>query len=283
MQAMSRYFNICLLLLPIFYFSACSLEKEVDLKLPKYDRELVVECFLEPGQPMRLLLFESIGFTEAIDTSSLPFISNALVVISHNGIADTLTNAFNFDPVAAKFYNYIAPRTVPFDYNSEFSLYIKDEQGREIRGTTQILAPRPFKDLRAVFDEDSAASIYASWEDDAGSSDFYLFTIHRDRLLEDMVDSTDDGLQFEFTLDDRVGNGEDFRLQTFYAWEKGELAIATVYHIDEGYWRYLETSDEAASSNGNPFGQPGRVISTVEGGIGYFTGLSYSRDTVMVQ
>ncbi|HHG85526.1 MAG TPA: DUF4249 family protein, partial [Bacteroidetes bacterium] len=71
--------------------------------------------------------------------------------------------------------------------------------------------------------------------------------------------------------------------QTFYAWELGELAIITVYHIDEPYWRYLETSDEAESSNGNPFGQPGRVISTVDGGIGVFTGLSFTRDTVIIQ
>lgn len=272
-----------LLLLLAFCLTSCRPDKEVDLQLPDYERELVVECFLEPGQPMKLLLFETVGFTDPIDSSSLPFIDEALVVISHNGVNDTLDNSFFFDVNTLKFYNYSLPKLVPYDYNSEFSLYIRDLQGREITGTTTILPPSEIRFFRANFEQDSSAQVDISWTDNPATPNYYNFALYRDRILEDTLDETDDGLQFQFTMDDRVGNGEDFRFSGFYSWEKGQMAIATIYSIDEAYWRYMQTVDEAQSSNGNPFAQPGRIISTVEGGLGVFTGLSYVRDSLLIE
>lgn len=272
-----------MLLLLAVALTSCRPDKEVDLQLPDYERELVVECFLEPGQPMKLLLFETVGFTDPIDSTSLPFVDEALVIISHNGVDDTLTNSFFFDVNTLKFYNYSLLKQVPYDYNTEYSLYIRDLQGREITGTTSILPPAEIKFFRANFDEDSLAQVEVSWADNPATSNYYNFALYRDRILEDTLDETDDGLQFDFTLDDRVGNGEDFRLSSFFSWEKGETAIATIYSIDEAYWRYLETVEEAQSSNGNPFAQPGKIISTVEGGLGVFAGLSYVRDSIVIE
>jgi hypothetical protein len=263
--------------------TACLPDKEVDLKLPDYERELVVECFLEPGQPLKLLLFETVGFTDPIDSSSLPFVDDALVIISHNGIHDTLPNSFYFDIISQKFYNYFLPAIVPFDYNTEYSLFIRDLQGREITGTATILPPPSILAFNADFDRDSMANVNIRWSDNPATANYYNFSLHRDRFVEDTLPETDDGLQFSFTLDDRVGNGEDFRLSSFFSWKKGQTAIATVYAIDEGYWRYVETVGEAQSSNGNPFSQPGRIISTVEGGLGVFTGLSYVRDSLLIE
>ncbi|MEM6268453.1 MAG: DUF4249 domain-containing protein [Bacteroidota bacterium] len=281
MRILKIYGSLLLLLAGL---NACSLEKEVELNLPDYQRQLVVECFLEPGEPFRVLLFESIGFTDPIDTNNLPFVDNALVVIAHNGVSDTIPNLFAVDIDDFKIYNYSSPTlTVPFDYTTEYSLYIRDSLGREVTGTTRILPPPVIRELKANFQADSAASVDVSWLNRLGQPDFHYYTLHRDNLIEDGVDSTRDGLRLAFTLDDRIGDGEDFRIGTFANWEKGEDAIVTLYSIDEPYWRYLQTVDEAESSNGNPFAQPGRILSTVEGGLGVFTGLSYIRDTLAIE
>jgi hypothetical protein len=272
------------LLLLIFGLNACSLQKEVDLNLPDYQAEMVVECFMEPGKPLKLLLFESVAFTAPIDTANFPFVEDALVVISHDGVQDTLLNQFFVDIQDFKIYNYSLPTViVPEDYDTEYSLYIRDPQGRELTGTTRILPPTEITNFVANWREDSTASIDISWENILGQPDYFNFTLHRNNLLEDGVDSTRDGLRLAFTLDDRIGDGEDFRIGTFPNWEKGESAIATIYTLNYDYWRYLQTVDEAEGSNGNPFAQPGRILSTVEGGIGVFTGLSYIRDTLAIE
>jgi hypothetical protein len=54
--------NIYFLLLVALVFASCDLEKEIELELPEYERQTVVECYLEPGLPFTLLLTKSDGF-----------------------------------------------------------------------------------------------------------------------------------------------------------------------------------------------------------------------------
>ncbi len=273
-----RFILALVLLSPLFWWGCGSFEKEVDLKIPPHERKLVVECYLEPGKPYRLVLTESVGFFDGPDT---PFVNNALVVITHNGVSDTLANAFSLDFTDAKVYNYSSNTLVPADYNSDFTLYVRDADGREARATTRMLAPVPFSSFVYEYDEDSLASITIKWPDQAGNRDYYFFTLHRDSLVTQ--EDNDYGLVFDFSLDDRVGDGEDFVLSTFNFLEKNDLAIATAYHITEDYWRYLETAGASVDANGNPFANPVTIYSTVEGGYGVFTGLNYVRDTLLIE
>jgi hypothetical protein len=263
---------------PMLWWGCGSFQKEVDLKIPPHERKLVVECYLEPGKPYRLVLTESVGFFDGPDT---PFVNAATVIITHNGVADTLTNSFSFDFTDGKLYNYNSTRIVPADYNSDFKLYARDDLGREIRATTRILQPIDFASLTYAFDEDSLGAVTAKWPDQAGVSNYYLFTFHRDSLLAS--GDTDFGLVFDFTLDDRIGDGEEFTISTFNFLDKGNRAICTLYPISEDYWRYQETASASSDANGNPFANPVTIFTTVEGGYGVFTGLSYVRDTVLIE
>lgn len=58
---------------------SCNLEKEIDLNLPLYDGQLVVECYLEPGKPFNLLLTQSSGFFEPFSLETEQFLSDLLV------------------------------------------------------------------------------------------------------------------------------------------------------------------------------------------------------------
>lgn len=253
-------------------------EKEVDLKIPPHERQLVVECYLEPGKPYRLMLTESVGFFDGPDT---PFVDGALVIISHGGTSDTLSNTFALDFQDFKVYNYSSPAIVPENYTDEFTLYVRDLQGRELRGSTKMLQPVQFSSLKASYDADSMAALLVQWPDERGRENFYQFTMHEDSLI--VGEESENGLEFSFTVDDRIGDGEDFTLSTFFDYKKGDMLICTVYHLTEECWRYYETAALSADANGNPFANPVTIYSTVEGGFGVFTGLNYFRDTLVIQ
>ena len=68
--------------------------------------------------------------------------------------------------------------------------------------------------------------------------------------------------------------------------KEGDTIYNTIFHIDRAYYNFWESTFNAVSSNGNPFGQPSAVISNLEGNagaIGIFTGLSYDRVMTIVK
>jgi hypothetical protein len=257
----------------------CNLEKEVEIEIPEYDRELVAECFMEVGKPFRLLVSESIGFFEGTDT---PIIAGAEVVISHNGIHDTLPQGLFVDPLGFKVFNFNSPNIVPADYTTEYELSVKYPDGRHITGKSKVMRPVAIESMSAAYNADSMASVTVRWPDFAGEASYYRFALFKDKLYETNSDLPE-ALQFDFTLDDRIGDGEMFTIATLFEYAPGDTLIAAVYHISYEYWRYLESLDDATSSNGNPFAQPGVIHSTVDGGIGVFTGFQATLDTFIVQ
>ena len=82
-----KYISISLITLAMF---SCDLEKEVEIDLPDYEGRLVVECYLEPGEPMTLLLTKSSPYFEAFPENPEEFIGGIIeegetVEIKHNG------------------------------------------------------------------------------------------------------------------------------------------------------------------------------------------------------
>ena len=70
----------------ISFLASCNLTNDVNIELPAYDQQPVVECYLEPGKPFRLLLTKSYAYFDplGLDSSFLEktLLSNALVTIS---------------------------------------------------------------------------------------------------------------------------------------------------------------------------------------------------------
>ena len=259
-------------------FLGCLPEKEVEIKLPDYERQLVVECYMEPGKPFRMLLMESVGFNDGLDT---PLVENALIIVSHNGIRDTLHESFSFEPIGFKIFNYNSNNVVPVDYSTEYELLVRSLDGREVTAKAKVQAPVTIDALNLEFNQDSLASLTIRWQDIPGMANFYRCSLHRGTLYSGDP-AYEGGLEFDFTVDDRIGDGEMFTIGTFFDFKHGDTLIASVAQIDEPYWRYLNSVSDAASSNGNPFAQPGIIQSTVTGGIGVFTGFQIARDTIIV-
>lgn len=249
-----------------FLYSCTNLEKEIDLALPEYENKLVVECYLEPGQPYRLLLTESLSYFE--DPNN-PFVDNAMVIISHNGTPDTLKNDFLLDVAKNKTYNYTSPALVPFDYTGEFTLEIRDRKGRYVTGRTIIPVPVKIDTIKFEYNEDSLAFPLTTFHDDLSTTNFYRYQVTRDSYLGDEL--------IDFILDDKLNTSSEISLGSAYKLESNAYIIVTLYHITEDYYDFLESAGSAIDANGNPFGQPATIKSNVKGGLGIFTGLSFDR------
>lgn len=302
--------------------AACNLERDIDINLPEYESEIVVESYIEPGKPLRALVTESLSYTELpsptpLDENALVtvvadgqeltlplgqleaifvmpgdtvaeqqfagfksaiellgLISDATVAITHNGTVYTLEESIYFDLNTGKVYNYGNSFTVPADYNTDFSIEVNSRE-RTADAVTQLLAPVPLDSIVYSFNSsDTLAAIQAWFTDDAEMENYYRFMLHKGELVE-----TDQ----DFSINDRFFNGDPVPLGSNFEFGIGDTAIATLFHIDHIYHDFLETYEEAFFANGNPFAQPVQITTNVEGGLGIFAGLSYARDTLIIE
>ena len=256
-------------------FTACgNLEKEIVVPQPLFTPQLVVECYLEPGEPYRLLLTESVNYLNA-DTSLVPVIGNATVRIGYGGQLETLYPGLVIDTTNRKAYNYTLNQKVVDDPNAEYTLEVTDPKGRRVTGTTRFPSLVPLKEITWGFNEKEKAYLTVRFDDPPDTEDYYRFVVTRDNLAGEV--------ETNFTLEDRFGTNNEITLGTGYEYEDGDTLLVSLFHISKSYYDFLESANDAASSNGNPFAQPALVKSTVRGGIGVFAALVYDRKKIVVK
>ncbi len=293
-----------ILLLFLLCSSCREMEQVIEIEFPPVEHELVVECYLEPGQPYRLMLTETKGYFE--DLNACPFVRNAIVVISHNGIRDTLSEAFflnnNCDPDdiipyglvpllnadSTRYFNYGSNTLCPLDYSQPFVLEVWDTlNDRYITANTQFIPPVPITTFVTDTNETGKAFCLFGTKDDPSTVDYYRMMMHRKSLTKSGTGSfplpTARNPQFDRVIDDGgIFNGNDVLHGTNYKYNSGDTLIGTIYHIEKMYHDYLETTRDAESANGSPFGQPATITTNIQGGKGIFTFLSFTRDTLYV-
>lgn len=274
--AHSFLFLIVLLTLGL---GACNLTRDVEVELPNYERQPVVECYLEPGKPFRLLLSQSYSFFDplGLDSSFLnkTLLQGATVKISYNGESVTLPNQFSFEPGPLKLFNYTATQLVPATPGIEYTLDITLSDGNTITGKTIMLSPVPIDSVPVQFNPqvpDKARTLmYAT--DDLGTADFYRRMLH--------ISSLDSLAEQDFITSDRLSTNATVAFGTGYDFVVGDTVINSLFHITEDYYNYIESVQLAVVSSGNPFAQPSPIKSNVTGSsnpIGIFTCLVYERD-----
>jgi len=279
--------NILKNILPVaavLFLMACNLTKDVEIDLPDYDRQPVVECYLEPGQPFRLLMTRSYAFFDTLGLSS-NFVQNALlegalVTISYNDQTDTLKNQLTIVPNPIKIYNYVGQNLVPGLPGTEFVLNIRLADGREITGTTTMLPVVPVDSVVVEFnpDIDSLARMLTYITDNQNQNNFYR------RLLNySSLDSVPDQ---DFIVTDRFSQTALIAFGTGYELKEGDTVFNTIFHITRDYYDFKESVDLAVVGNLNPFAQPSPIKSNVRGSanpVGIFAPLVYDRDTTIVR
>ncbi len=286
---MNKAMNINILknLLPVavvLFLMACNLTKDVEIDLPEYDRQPVVECYLEPGKAFRLLMTRSSPFFDTLGLSS-DFLQNtlldgALVTVSYNGQTDTLKNQFTIDFNPLKFFNYVGQNLVPATPGTEFALYIRLADGGEITSNTTML-PRVLidsVDVQFSVEEDTLARMITHITDDLNQENFYR------RLLNyKSLDSIPDQ---DFIFNDRISQTAQIAFGTGYELKEGDTVYNTLFHLTRDFYDFTESVQLAAVGILNPFAQPSPIKSNVHGSanpVGIFAPLVYDRDTTIVK
>jgi len=252
-----------------------NLQRDITIDLPPYEGEIVVECYLQHGEPYRLILTESVDYFGAVD---LPPIPQAKVVITHNGVSEELTFQPGFDSTTQKFFNYIGTTIVDSADKGEYVLRIEDEaSNRLITGVTTFLPAPQLDTIEASFrDTDTSAFLLTKFQDvDPNDPNFYRIIINQDSITGPTTT--------EFSFEGRFKTGNQITIGTGFDFKEDDTVFVSVYHIDRPYYDFLETVDDARQGNGNPFAQPTVVQSTVEGGLGVFTALSFVRRMYVVR
>ncbi len=268
----------------VLLFMACNLTKDVEIDLPEYNRQPVVECYLEPGKPFRLLMTRSYAFFDTLGLSS-NFVQNALldgalVTISYNGGTDTLKNQLTIVPNPIKIFNYVGTNLVPGAPGTEFTLNIRLADGGEISGTTTMLSVVKVDSVVVEFnpDIDSLARMLTYITDDLSQPNFY-----RRMLNFSSLDSFPDQ---DFILTDRFSVTSLIAFGTGYELKEGDTIFNTIFHITRDYYDFKESVDLAVFGNINPFAQPSPIKSNVRGSanpVGIFAPLVFDRDTTIVR
>jgi hypothetical protein len=247
-------------------FNGCDFQKDIEIKLPPYEKQLVAECYLEREKGLRVILTETNSY---FDSLRFPFINNAKIILSNNlGLSDTIRYNPSIDLETLKFYNYNSS-TFFYDTSGNYNIEIIDSLGRKLKGQTRFLPPPDVDTIMVQFDpEDSSLARFQIYINDfPDQSNYYRVILNEDSLNSGPV------LEFEFT--DQNLDGRRFPIGTTYRFKRGKTMLIRIYHIEQQYYNFLESMEDAARANGNPFAQPATILSPMNGGFGIFTTLNY--------
>jgi hypothetical protein len=268
----------------VLFLSACNLTRDVNVDLPAYDAQPVVECYLEPGKPFRLLLSRSYSFFDplGLDSSFLDktLLQGATVAILYDGKKVNLANQFSFDPSPLKLFNYTASEIVPAKVGTTYSLEITLPDGNTIGGTTIMLPKVEIDSIPIQFStqNDTLARALTYITDDLTTTNFYRRMLH--------YGSLDSFPQQDFLPTDRFSTEKTIAFGTGYDIPLGDTIFNTIFHITSEYYDYLESVQLAVQSSFNPFGQPSPIKSNVTGTnnpLGIFTCLVYDREMTIIK
>ncbi|WP_324671646.1 DUF4249 domain-containing protein [Hymenobacter sp. GOD-10R] len=263
--------------LPICLLTNCGLQKDIDIELPAGPAQLVAECYLEDGVIPRLTVTETVPYLSTTETITLPEVT--VVLTLPNGTHDTLQYAPGLDRNTRKTYTHISKRRLRARPGDTFQLDITDKQGRHLTGTATMPTAIPIESVEWKFNDkpegERQAYLTARFQDPASTTDFYRFQIHKNYVHRDT--------ESDYNVDDRLTNGQLVTLGTSYRFNPQDTLIVSLYHIDQPYYQFMQSTDDARSANGNPFAQPSAIRSTVQGGVGVFTVLNYQRKTVILK
>ncbi len=280
--------------------AGCNLENEVEVVLPAYTNELVVECYLEPGVVPRLSVVESGEFlpdtpdrpTITLPTSTTPTVGLSLpggVTIQvpidvtvrltlPNGQVMPLRFAPGVDPVTRKYFTHVGNAPLALQAGQRLTLDVRDTRDHHVTGEATVPTLVPIDSVRYGFNglsgSDRKANFVTRWTDPAATADYY-------RLLLNDEDLNDP--RGEYLLNDQLFNGQTYTALTTYRLTPGDTLTATLYHMEAAHYSFQQSVREAIRANGNPFAQPARIRNTVQGGLGVFTVLVADRKTLILR
>ena len=264
-----------LILVSLMAILFLSCDKVIEVDLPAYEPELVLEMYIEKGQPLRCLLIESLPYT---DTAINKPINDALVIFSDGLKNDTLKFLVNQDMSTGRFYNYFNPKLVVGDPAKTYRIKIVGNN-KTVVGQTNFSQQKIAIDslmVKESVNEADSFSVGIAFSDPGEVSNYY-------RLLIGKTISYFGSDPTDLRMNDISFNGKSFSYFSEPDFAKNDTITARIYSLHKDHYEYLESMGNARRSNFNPFSQPGRIKSSISGGLGIFTSLVYTEQKIVIR
>lgn len=270
-----KFFNWLILLTAISVSMSCERTRIVEVNLPPSQTQTSVECYLEPGQPIKLALAET---QDTYQKQTLPedFYAGAFITITHSGTIDTLTFNLQQDTINSfgKIYNYSSPQIINYNEGEVFSLYIKTSKGKVITGYTSFINKVHIDSIYAPFNNRDKVNLKIDFNDNQATRDYYRITIAHDTI----------GLQqrAQLLFSDELFQTSKVSINPSNDFSDEDSLQVLLYHLDKPYYDFVRSVNDAIQANGNPFAVPSQIKSNITGGVGIFQALTYDRKKVAI-
>lgn len=301
---MKKLFYSLIILSLLVSSSSCT--KEVDIAIPGFKEQLVVDGSIETGMPPIVILSRSkdIFSTTNLESFLSSFVTNANVYVSDGtteyqlsllcssslpaGTEDFIASFLGIPVEELSQYNICAYSSLnPSIWGQTGKTYTLriEHEGKEYSGSTQILQPHALDNLWWQEENNENPGFgfsYATLSDNPSTYDAYKWEVKRINKINDstIIDSYFKPT-FNAVFEDEFFNGTTF---TFYfenpwtvgnsqlnanqrgRYQIGDTVVVKFSKIDEGTYDFLYSKTIQALSNGNPFASAMNVKTNLSGG-----------------
>ena len=277
----------------------CSCEKAISFKLDPTQQSLVVEATIENNQPPVVILSSSFDYFSNISADLLAssFVHNAVITISNGTKTHQLKEYFYNTSANLKVYYYsidssnLATAFVG-TFNTSYAMTI-NANGKTYTATTTIPAVAKKVDSlwwkKAPANSDSNKVILvAKFTDPPGYGNYirYYTKTNSDPFFPGFNsvfdDQITDGTTYTLNVDRGVDRNTKIDQKEFTFFNRGDTITLKFANIDKATFDFWRTMEYSYQSIGNPFSSPTKVISNINGALGYFGGYAAQYTTIIV-
>ena len=297
-----------------------SCTKEVQIDIPGYEEQLVVDGRIETGGFPIVLLSKSQNVYAPTDVEAYisSFISDAQVSVS-NGSQTVNLSLFTLSSLPLESQKTVAEMLklnlielpfLPIQVYSTTDQSIKGEVGKTYNlqigyngksyvGSTSLLTPVALNNLYWKADESNAEYGYswANLTDPAGDYNGYKWEAKRINItssgayLDDLYkragyfeDRFFDGLTFEFAVENPLKRKDTTHLEAYKRYYRiGDTVVIKLSRLDKATYDFFYKKSTQLENGGNPFASPINVPSNIPGALGIWAGISSWYDTLACQ
>ena len=313
--------HLILILLCLGFLASCT--KEVEIDIPGYEEQIVIDGRIETGFPPIVLISKSKDIYAPTDLDAFlsGFVSGATVVVSNGTTSIQLIELCTdnlppgTEPIVAEMlgipedelanlhicgYTSFDP-SIFGEVGKTYALSVTAE-GNTYTAETQIVQPTP---LNAVFwqpDGDLTTHGYswATLSDPPGQFDAYKWEVKRINIDPSTGEEMDanftenfspvfddeffDGLTFDFFYDNPFGYGNGVLDEHAGLYPIGDTIVIKFSKMDDVVYDFMEKKYTQLGTAGNPFATPTNIPSNITGGaLGIWAGYSPTFDTLACQ
>lgn len=297
-----------------------SCTKEVNVEIPGYAEQLVVDGRIETGSFPIVLLSKSQNVYAPTDLEAYlnSFVSDAQVDVS-NGSTSVNLSLLPVSSLPLESKKMLAEmlklnlnelQLLPIQVYSTTDASLIGEvgmtytldityQGRNYSGSTSLLAPVALNNLFWKADESNSEYGYswANLTDPANEYNAYKWEAKRINLtssgeyLDDLFkragyfdDHFFNGLTFEFSVENPLKRKDSTHLEAFKRYYRlGDTVVIKLSRLDNAVFNFFDKKSAQLENGGNPFATPVNIPSNISGAFGIWAGISPWYDTLACQ